>query len=253
MYTSLSYTTREPRLRNLYAAEDSYFGASPQFKLKNNSQYDFSKPFAKPEHLLNWELGANYKTANESFRINFYWMEFFDELVKSGQLDIFGQPVTGNAKRTRHIGIEYDATKKWNDHFELSGNLTLSSNRLIQYSSYENGVEDKLDGNPIAGFPDVLGNLRCTFREENFSASLFSKYVGSFYTDNYKNEENKNDAFFVFNFDVLYFIKNISSTEIQLRFETRNIFNKLYFMSGEGNAFFPAAERNFLFGIAINL
>src|SRR2546422_928205 len=31
-YLSCGYTSREPTLRNLYAAEDSYFGAAPQFK-----------------------------------------------------------------------------------------------------------------------------------------------------------------------------------------------------------------------------
>ncbi|MBS4028238.1 MAG: TonB-dependent receptor [Ignavibacteriales bacterium] len=256
VYASLSYTSREPRLRNLYAAEDSYFGATPQFEIKKIvngvPQYDFTSPLAKPEHLLNFEYGLQYKTASSYLKVNFYWMEFFDELVKSGAIDIFGQPVTGNAKRTRHIGMEYDGSQKLNEHFSAAGNLSLSRNRLIQYSTYENGVEDKLDGNPIAGFPNVLGNLRLTYRAEQLTTSLLSKYVGSFYTDNFRNEENKNDAYSVFNLETSYAFK-FNGGVLTFRGEVRNIFNRLYFMSGEGNAFFPAAERNYLLGVTANL
>ena len=36
---------------------------------------------------------------------------------------------------------------------------------------------------------------------------------------------------------------------LSFRAEARNIFNRLYFQSGEGDAFFPAAERNYLLGV----
>jgi len=261
VYASVSYTSREPRLRNLYAAEDSYFGATPQFHAQSmNSgtvQYDFDKPLAQPEHLLNFEYGLQYRTTASYFKVNFYWMEFFDELVKSGQLDIFGQPVTGNAERTRHLGMEYDFSHRFTEQLSLAGNFTLSKNRLVRYSTYENStdenrVEDKLDGNPIAGFPDVLGNVRLTYSIEQLTASLLTKYVGSYYTDNFKNEKNKNDEYTVCNLETQYSFP-LSRGTITLRAEVRNLFNRLYFMNGEGNAFFPAAERNYLIGISINL
>ena len=31
-YAFVGYTSREPRMRNLYAAEDAYFGATPSFQ-----------------------------------------------------------------------------------------------------------------------------------------------------------------------------------------------------------------------------
>ena len=257
MYASLSYTTREPRLRNLYAAEDSYFGATPQFHIKNNGsgirQYNFDAPFARPEHLFNVELGTTYRTSVSYCKINFYWMEFFDELVKSGQLDIFGQPVTGNAERTRHLGIEYDAAQKLNRYFDISGNITVSDNRLIDYEIFENGTKLNLHGNPIAGFPTLLGNLRLTYHNEQFTFSALTKYVGSFYTDNFRIEEHRNDAYTVSNIEALYTIPTTITSNITLRGEIRNIFNTLYLMTGEGNAFFPAAERNYLFGCTVTL
>jgi iron complex outermembrane receptor protein len=252
-YLSLGYTTREPRLRNLYAAEDSYFGATPQFKADTTGgviKYDFTSPLAKPEKLLDIELGFGYNTPIAELSANIFWMEFSDELVKSGQVDIFGQPVTGNAEKSRHVGLEVEGSWQFLQQATLSGNLSFSRNRLVRYIIIENSQTTLLSGNPIAGFPDLLANLRLSYKIGNLTSSVTAKYVGPFYTDNFKNEENKNDPYTIFNAEFLYKVSDIFGMELLLRGEVRNIFNRLYFMSGEGNSFFPAAERNYILGIS---
>ncbi len=256
-YVSLAYTQREPTLRNLYAAEDAYFGATPQFKADTSGGkvvYDFSQPLAKPERLLDAELGARYRTSDAYLSLDVFWMEFADELIKSGQVDIFGQPVTGNADRTRHIGLEVEGAINATANVSFSGNFTLSRNRLVHYTVIDDhGMPVALDGNPIAGFPDVLGNLRGTYRDDRFTGSLSVKYVGSFYTDNFKNARNQNDAYTVVNAELLYSTPRVLGVNLILRGEVRNILNRLYCMNGEGDAFFPAAERNYVFGVTLNL
>ncbi|HEY6191439.1 MAG TPA: TonB-dependent receptor [Bacteroidota bacterium] len=261
-YLSLAYTSREPVLRNLYAVEDSYFGATPQFEADTSGgtvRYDFTKPLAKPERLLDIEAGAVYRGANAEFSADVFWMEFSDELVKSGQVDIFGQPVTGNADRTRHIGVELDGRLSAGPMFSISGNLTLSHNRLIRYSVIDDagiiqqGARVDLDGNSIAGFPDVLGNLRATFRSDDGEVSFSAKYVGPFYTDNFKIEDHRNDAYTLIDAEALDRIATIGGVELSLRFEIHNVFNRFFSLSGEGNAFFPAAERSYLWGMKVDL
>ncbi len=255
-YFSFAYTTREPRLRNLYAAEDSYFGATPQFRADTTGgtvRYDFNDPLAKPEQLLDIEIGIGYRDSTWRLSGNLYWMEFTNELVKSGQVDIFGQPVTGNAERSRHLGIEVEGL--WNifEAFSFGGNFSLSRNRLLHSTVIDNGASVALDGNPIAGFPSALGNVRITYHTPSLTTSLLAKYVGAFYTDNFQNEQNKNNAYTVLNGEALYSLPDMFGTTLTVRGEVRNIFNKLYFMSGEGNSFFPAAERNYLVGITMKL
>jgi iron complex outermembrane receptor protein len=251
-YLSIGYTSREPRLRNLYAAEDSYFGATPQFAADTTGgavTFDFSKPLANPEHLLDVEAGFGVAASNYRFTFNLYWMEFTDELVNNGQVDIFGQPVTGNAERTRHLGMEIEASCKPFDRLELGGNLSLSRNRFIRSSVIEGGTLTVLDDNPIAGFPDFLANLRLMYRDEQFTASLAGRYVGEFYTDNFKG--TKNDAYGVTDASLLYTIEKAFGVKLNLRAEVRNLFNNLYFTSGESDSFFPAAERNYLLGVTV--
>ena len=264
-YVSIAYTSREPTLRNLYAAEDSYFGARPQFRadtVGGTVRYDFTQPLAKPEHLLDLEVGTAYRGPQAQLNLDVYWMEFADELVESGQVDIFGQPVTGNADRTRHIGLEVDGSVNLTPSLSLGGNVTLSHNVLVRHVTYIGVIATDgnteylpvtLDGNPIAGFPDALANLRLSYRREGLTGSLFMKYVGPFYTDNFKNAENRNEAYRVWNAEIVWQVPERFGCGLTLRAEVHNLFNALYFANGQGNAFYPAAERNYLLGISVKI
>jgi outer membrane cobalamin receptor len=44
-----------------------------------------------------------------------------------------------------------------------------------------------------------------------------------------------------------------SDVFLTVRGEIRNVFDALYTMSGEGIEFFPAAERNYIFGMSLQL
>ena len=257
-YVSLAYTSREPQLKNLYSGEFSWTGETPQFRILDTTggviRYDFTRPLVEPERLFNGELGIRYSDEAARFSATAYWMEFNNELVKSGQVDIFGEPVTGNAKRTRHLGIELEGAVQVAASFAISGNLTASRNRMVSSVYYQAGAPAiVLDGNPIAGFPDVLANLRLTFRHGDFTASVLGKYIGAFHTDNFNDEANTTDAAVVFNGEVLCKLPPFGGTELTVRGEVRNIFNRLYLAGGEGNTFFPAAERNYLIGLTVHV
>jgi iron complex outermembrane receptor protein len=255
-YLSLAYTSREPTLTNLYAAEEAFYGATPQFAattVNGAVRYDFSSPRVKPERLFDLELGTKFQNSDAHVAADVFWMEFSNELVKSGQVDIFGQPITVNAQRTRHVGLELEGAVRLGTGWAISGNCSFSRNRIVHYTEVNDSARITYDGNPIAGFPDVLGNLRCTYESGAVTASLLGKFVGPFYTDNYRNPDNRNDAYTVWNVQVLWRLPQAGSVGLVLRGEVRNLFNRLYFMSGEGDAFFPAAERSFLLGMTVNI
>ena len=260
-YVSLAYTSREPRLKDLYSAEESIWGSTPQFEADTTGgrvTYDFQKPIAKPEHLFDFELGGVYRDGQTMGSVNIFWMEFQDELIKSGNVDIFGEPVMGNADRTRHIGIELQGQFDFAYGWTLSGNTTISNNRLVRYSvadSSKNGIvfRHNLDGNPIAGSPDFMANLRLQYATGDWRTSIDAKYVGDFYTDNTKNNLLKNDTYTVFNALLSYRVALGSNVFLTIRGEVRNLFDALYTMSGEGNEFFPAAERNYILGMSMQL
>ena len=260
-YADLAYTSREPRLEDLYPADEAYYGPTPNFAADTVNgvvKYNFSEPLVKPEHLLDFELGCVFQDGHTQASVNFYWMEFNDELVETGQLDVFGNPVLINADRSRHVGIELQGQTDIANGFAVNANAAISYNRLIQCSvvdSTSSGITYRhtLDGNPIAGAPDYTANLHLSYGSGNSGASLNAKYVGSFYTDNTKNDLLKNDAYIVYDVSLQHTLDLGAGMHLKVRGEVRNLFDNLYTMYGEGNQFFPAAERNYVLGFSLQI
>lgn len=258
-YISGAYTSREPRLKNLYDAAEASTPASwgavvPQFAADETGSPDFSRPLVKPESLFDVELGAGYRTDRAALGINVYWMDFRNEIVKSGRVDRFGQPVTGNAERTRHVGVEVTGRYRPVPWLEVSGNATVSRNTFLRHTDYETGVPIPLDGNPIAGFPGVLANVRFGGTWDTFSASLSGRYVGKQYTDNLKNDENTVDPFFVVNGSVAWlFNGEADAPGVEATMQVNNLFDVLYAAYGEGRDFFVGAGRDVFFSLSVIL
>lgn len=187
-------------------------------------------------------------------------MEFYNELVENGLLDQYGQPITENAERTRHVGLELEANTILTDEFSIYGNLTVSSNRFVHYQS-QNDISGNtlttpvtLDGNRIGGFPDLLGNIRATYASRGFSIVLLGQYVGSQFTDNFQSSLDEIDPYFVVNGWISYKINNfLSLSSVEFKLCINNMLDKLYIAHGEGIYFYPAATRNFFLNCSINL
>lgn len=276
-FISIALTSREPRMNNLYNASEQWSsGATPLFR-QQNDVYDFSQPLIKPEQMLDIELGGAFKNETWKTNVNAYWMEFSNELVKSGQIDIFGAPRDGNAPRTRHIGLEAElsAIAFTNDNMAVivGGNATISRNTIeeMTYFTRSDTITHSfsLQGNSIAGFPDFLSSVFVQYRHGDFSAAVVMRHVAGIRTDNFGDMiseirktspsaigylDNRLDNYTVFNTDISYELKDILSIpSLRLRMQVNNIANTLYAAGGEGGQFFPAAERNFYFGIEMNL
>ncbi len=278
-YISLARVSREPSLNNYYDAGESSGGSVPQFQIKQNGQYDFSQPLVKPETMNDIEIGSTFIKDNITSSFNMYYMSFNNEIVSQGQVDRFGQPITGNMERTIHYGIEGSVTSKLNKYFDITLNGTVSRNYAAKGMSYQNYTDPvtgndnvasiNMEGNSISGFPDFTFNGIFKLNLDNFFAQINLKYVGSFYTDNFGNKlqdyinlypgivdypDNKVDSYFVANAYVSYNLEtNIYPKEIKLFLQVNNIFDNLYAAYGIGKEFFPAAERNLLFGIKLGM
>lgn len=271
-YLSYSKVSREPRLKNYYDAAESSGGEVPQFETKQDGSYNFSKPLVNPETMNDFELGSSFNNSGISASLNLFYMLFNDEIVKQGQLDRFGQPITGNMDRTVHYGIETSVNSKLSEYFELVFNATFSKNYIkkgFAYFSDNQLYKFDLSGNRISGFPDFMFNTIIKFNSENMLVQLSGKYVGGFYSDNYDEKlneflkiypgltdytDNKVDPYFTanlfisYNFELNSFLKNI-----KLFLQVNNLFDNLYAANAIGKEFFPAAERNILFGVKTGL
>jgi len=266
VYAQVSRTSREPRLKNLYDAAEASTPASwgavePQFQQKPGGGHIFSKPLVKPERLTDVEAGGGFSSSALHATANLFYMDFRDEIVKSGQLDRFGIPVTGNAARTRHFGIELTAAAR-SGGLEARGNATWSRNRLVEYATYnDTGAVETLNGNAIAGFPDFLANLMVSYSYKGLSGTLSIQHVGDFYTDNFQNPDHGRtssdrtvDAYTLVHAWISYRFAGFSPGQsIEARLQVNNLLNRIYASHGEGGDFFPAATRSLFASLNISL
>ena len=273
-YLSFARITREPRLKNYYDAAESSGGAVPQFNVLPGGEYDFSNPLVKPETMNNLELGFVYNKENINLTLNGFYMLFKDEIVNQGQVDRFGQPVTGNMDETIHMGIELSSNIKLNKYIDITLNGAYSKNFISKGSTFINAIngdvlEVNLKDNRISGFPDLTFNGIVSFKYKNFLSRFFAKYVGKFYSDNYDENlstyrilypgitdysDNKVEPYFTANLLMSYeFEADPIFQKIKIFAQVNNVFDKLYAAYAIGKEFFPAAERNIMAGIRIGL
>jgi iron complex outermembrane receptor protein len=166
----------------------------------------------KYEEVTDFEFGAGYIANAIRANLNFYWMDYTNEIVSNGQVDVTGQPVYWNAGKSIHRGIEmefeYNLPK---DIFSsssfkfppvsLTGNLSLTDNYFLNY--FEKNSIDTLgvihgndySGNKILLNPRIIGNLALNINTETgFSAYLAIQYIGKQFIDNSENEKKNPDA-----------------------------------------------------------
>ena len=259
VFASVAQTSREPRLKNFYDAAEASTPADwgaivPQFRQNGDGSYDFSDPLVKPEKLVDYELGFQASNDILEGNLNLYFMDFQDEIIKSGQLDRFGQPITGNAAKTRHSGLEISGSVRPLPAWRLFGNATVSRNELVSYRTFDdNNQPASLDGNTIAGFPGFLANAGVSYNGSRLNGALIIKHVGKQYTDNFEDETLTVEPYTVVNATLGINLKAFLPLDLQLQLHVMNVLDNLYIAYGEGQDFFPAAERHFFFNFRLNL
>ncbi len=273
LYTSIAQTQREPRMANLYAAEESFYsGAGPLFAgdtVNGTQRYNFSQPLIKPETMLDLELGWRMREKNLSLAATLFMMDFHDELVANGARDLFGNPITGNAPHSRHSGVELEAaTTLWSsggDAFSVHANMTYCHNRILSYTYQLPDTTIDLANNPISGFPDIIANIGLNLQLSDLVCSLSMKTTSKIYSDNFGDNvaalhaidpanidyvDNVVDGATVFNASLAYTIRNLCGMQsLRVHAQVSNLFNTLYAAGANGKEFFPAAERNWFVGI----
>jgi len=269
-YASVAWANREPRRTQLYEAQEGPAGATPQFERNADESFDFDEPLIEPEQLLDVELGGTLERSRYRLSANLFWMEFWDEIVPSGDVNQFGKPRTGNADRSRHVGIELEGTARLRPAWTVSGNLMLARTRFIDFTEFRTvggqTVELERDGNRIAASPEQLVNLRTSYDWNGVTTALHAQGVGRQYVDNSGGttvalDENgavvregsdalTTDPYVLLDGSLTYEPPSSSAFDgLQIQVKVNNLLDSHALQHGfqgtGGPRFFPAAGRNF--------
>jgi len=268
-----------PKLGITYHQNGWQAFASYSIANKEPNRTDFEngiKASAKAEHLNDFELGIEKKGSFYSFGATFYAMEYKDQLVLTGKLNDAGYPIRTNTPNSFRRGIELQAAFRIAKWLNLTSNLTLSSNKIKDFTEYFNTYDSNYY--PVSDSAIAHSNTNISFSPttiaattiniipcQYFEISLLSKYVSKQYLDNTQNEGRVLGSYFTQDIRVISTLPEKWFKSCNLILQVNNVFDRKYESNGvtypgiydgkytNSNLYFPMAGTNFLVGLNIKL
>lgn len=251
------------------------FAVSNREPSRSNYVDNTKDSLPRPERLYDLELGYRFQSPRFSAGANLYYMKYKDQLILTGKLSEIGEALTSNTPESYRAGIELVAGVKITNWLNWDGNLTLSQNKILNFT--EEGVDvydadwnwlesrnNVLGTTNIAYSPNVIANSLFSCKFNGFTLGLHSNYVGKQYIDNTSDNGRSIDAYFVNNLNVGYELALRKMKAVQFNLLVNNLFNTQYitngwtwysyYMAGERKndlRFFPQAGINFLASVTL--
>ena len=259
LYAMVGRTSREP-------TRIDYFG--DDFATRDGiKQSDI-----KVETVMDYELGTSISTTKLAVRANLFYMDFENQIVNTGQINVVGYPITTNIKNSLRAGFEMDLTWKPLRYLWLMNSSAFSRSEIKDYTQYYDSAGAYTTSVPVnvsntvaALSPQIIVNQGIRVIPASwFYADMTIHYVSHQYLDNTKDNELSIPAFYFADTRFVLSLKKwIKAGEPTIAFQVNNITDRKYAPSGNttgnvmnydasGNAtkgstalFLPAAERNY--------
>jgi len=227
------------------------------------------------ERLGNLEVGWRKKTDRYAFNVNYYLMNYTNQLVLTGAVNDVGASIRTNVPESYRMGIELDGTIKLSERWSWNSNLTLSQNKIKKFTEvlYDYGqnfdeynevtnvyVDTDISFSPSA----IAGSVLSVVPAKGIEVSWLSKFVGQQFLDNTSNTKRQIDSYFVNDLRINYSLKPSFMRELSVSVLINNIFDESYesngftygYFGGLSNAYrqnfyYPQAGRNYLLMLAL--
>jgi iron complex outermembrane receptor protein len=248
LFTNFAVSSRTPTDAAIYDANDPYIMPSLEIESVNSDStvYSFGDPLMDNERVYDFELGSRYKSDKLALEANLFWMDFRNEIIQSGGINAnTGLPVTTNAKRSVHAGIELSATVCPVKPLKFNANFAYNYNRIKEYV----GSVDAYDADwnvigrqeidyrdkTIANFPDYLGNLVTDYERGNWRVTNRTRLVGRRYMELLNVEDLSLAPYVVSSLSLQYAIPSLAGLgKLTLALRVDNLGDKRYETSGYG-------------------
>jgi iron complex outermembrane receptor protein len=174
---SYGKNSREPARSDMFAGYDDVD--------YNNIGFIGSLSRVKPETVHDVEAGATYRGATYSISANLYSMDFRNEIAPIGKLSDIGTPLRQNVDASYRRGIEADANWRPVRTLLLSGNATLSTNRIREYVDSTGDAPVTYHDVPPLLTPRVLTFARAAYDvTRQFGIAIETRYQSESFLQN---------------------------------------------------------------------
>jgi iron complex outermembrane receptor protein len=274
VHVDVTYNFFNPKAGVVYAiASNKQWYASYSVANREPVRDDFvnapSGETPRHETLHNLETGLRLSGKSYALNINYYLMDYKNQLVLTGQLNDVGASLRTNVDKSYRTGVELEGMIKIVSNLTWNANLTVSRNKISSFkeilydygSNYDAYTETvRAHKNTDISFsPNIIAGSSLTYRiVKNIELTFLSKYVGRQYLDNTSNKSRSIDPYVVNDLRLTYSIQPTFIKEIRVSLLVNNVLGEKYESNGytwgylgggmefRENYYFPQARRNFL-------
>ncbi|MCB0632315.1 MAG: TonB-dependent receptor [Saprospiraceae bacterium] len=223
-YYSIGRTGREPTRNDMFGGSDDL----PTDSMGNPILF-----IVDPEYVTDQELGLRFKNEKWEAGLNFYYMNFRNEIVLNGQFGPNGLLLNENVERSYRSGLELQFTYRpctW---------LTLINASAFNHSRIE---EQGADFQPILT-PRLIINQEFIVQKLTFETALTARYQSSSYID-FANEQTI-DGYLLLNWRGTYRLDKWQFSLLINNLTNTRYFNHAYVDFDGINKYFIQAPINF--------
>lgn len=202
----------------------------------------------KPENLQDLEAGIRHRDDHFSGSINFFYMNYYNQLVQTGKLNDVGNSIRTNVPFSYRAGIELEGLYRISSRINWKANLSLSRNKIRDYQEilYDENympVTNTYHHTDIAFSPSIVGSSIFDFLlAKDLHASLVTKYVGKQFLDNTSHANRKLEPYFLNDIKFNYTVKTGFIPELQFFVSLNNVLNVKYVSNGNAYPYVQAGQ-----------
>lgn len=224
------------------------------------------------ERLNDFEFGIEKKSAKYNFSVNGYFMDYKNQLVLIGIINLDGSYPQNNVPNSYRTGIELQGGYVFAKWLQANANLSISRNKIKSFTEYidnwDTGGQETVEhkNTDISFSPNIIGGATIKIiPAKSFEINLLSKYVGKQYLDNTQDNLRSLKEFFTEDVRCVYTLKGKWLKEVNIIGEVNNVFNSMYVANGwtypyyengvliNSNGYMPMAGTNFMLAVNIKL
>lgn len=228
----------------------------------------------KPETMYDTEFGIRGKKSRVTYAVNFYYMDYHNQLVPDGKINDAGNKTRTNIRSSYRSGIEIEGSLALRKNLSFEFNTTLSKNRLSSYTEYTDSYDADFNftgqeaviykDKPIAYSPELIAMARINYKIfSGLDLQVTFKHAGKQYLDNTGNEQKIISPYTLTDFKAGYTLKSKLMNEIRLDVFVNNLFAEVYESNGytyayiydsqrvTENFYYPQALRNFIVQLSL--
>jgi iron complex outermembrane recepter protein len=219
----------------------SVFAQGNREPVRDDFRNNKPSQWPKNEALNNIELGLKYAKNRNQLHINFYSMDYTNQLVLTGAVNDVGEAIRTNVESSYRRGVEIEGQFPLSKKSQVGGNLTLSKNKIDKFTEYVGEWtspyttrEQVYTHTDISFSPNAIAAMYLSFQiHPSFTITSQNKYVSKQYLDNTQHNDRSLPAFFTSDWSLDYQNQEIKGLQkLTVGIYLNNIFNTYYSPNG---------------------